>query len=175
MPPFCFALMTKEPISSPPELAPTFLSLKAFYAALILAILGVSVFLAILLADSGLSNLNHAQNSAHTLLGIGLLLASLIILAIGALILIPALAQLRLAIQLETQGEIIAGTIFEKRLEKDKKGNRYCFIVFACDQNFRFKQAIPQETYLHLKEGDKIKVRCLLKDTSIARLENPDE
>jgi uncharacterized protein (DUF58 family) len=161
--------MNKE-TNSPPELSPTFLSLKAFYAALITAVFGVSAFLALLLADSGLSNLWHDR----TLLGVSLLLAGLFVLSIGVLFLIPALAQLRLAILLERAGEIVDGTVFEKRLEKDKKGNRFCYVVYAIDADFRFKQAISQETYLRLKEGEKVKVRCLPQDTSIARLENPD-
>jgi asparagine N-glycosylation enzyme membrane subunit Stt3 len=167
--PFPLHPMTKA-TNPPPELAPTFLSLKAFYAALITAVFGVSAFLALLLADSGLSNLWHDR----TLLGSGLLLVGLFVLSIGVLFLIPALAQLRLAIQLEMAGKIVEGMLIEKRLEKDKKGNRFCYVVYAIDENFRFKQAIPQETYLRLKEGDKVNVRCLPKDTSIARLENPN-
>jgi len=155
----------------PPELAPTFLSLKAFYAALIATVFGISAFLALLLADSGLSNLRHDR----ALIGVGLLLAGLLVLSAGTLFLIPALAQLRLAIQLETAGKIVEGTLLEKRLEKDKKGDRYCFVVYAIDEKFRFKQAIPQATYLRLKEGDRIKVRYLPKDASVTRLEMPEK
>lgn len=155
----------------PPELAPTLLTLKAYYAALLASIFGVSALLALLLADSGLTHFRHAQ----PVTGTGLLLAGLFVLGIGTLLLIPALAQLRLAFLLETTGQVVEGTVLEKRLEKDKKGHRYCFILFAIDSNFRFKQAIPQEIYQRLEAGDQVKVRCLPRDASIARLENPSK
>ncbi len=150
-----------------PELGPTFLSSNLLYAGLLGCIFMASVFLTVIMFDSGLSNIYHGGYT----IGGGLMLLGLVVFIIGGGIFFPAAMQLWDAIQLERRGEIISAEIIEKRLEKDKKGRHYCFIVYAYDENFTIKQAIPQGQYQSLKIGDQVNVRCLPGASEIARLE----
>jgi uncharacterized protein (DUF58 family) len=161
--------MNKPPV---PEFAPTFLTLKALYAALVGVIFTASVFLAILLADHALASIQLAQN---VVAGAVYFALALVFLLGGGLILLSALAQLWQAVKLERRGEVVEATLVEKRLEKDKKGNRYCFIVYSFNPEFRVKQSIDQEAYLRLKESDKLKVRYLPSNPVITRLEHGKE
>jgi hypothetical protein len=157
--------------SPKPEIGPTFLSANILYASLLGSIFLASIFLAIIMADSGLTNIRHAADITRVVIGAFFLLFGLVVLLIGGGIFFPAAMQLWYAIQLERHGKIINAKIIEKRLEADKKGNYYCFIVYAYDENFTVKQSVRQDEYEELEVGDRVKVRSLPKAPEIARLE----
>jgi hypothetical protein len=154
-----------------PVITPTFLRLKLIYAAFTIVIFLASGFLAITMADSGLSNMAHAENSYATIVGMVFLVVGVIAIVGSSIILLQALIQVWLAFQLERKGQIIEAVVLQKRLEKDQKDNRYCFIVYSFNKEFSIKQSIPQAEYNLLTEGDTVKVRYLPKNPEIARLE----
>jgi hypothetical protein len=154
-----------------PVLEPTFLRLRLIYAAFSLVIFIASVFLAILMADNGLSNMLHAENSRSYIVGMAFLVGGVIAVIGSAVFLFPALVQVWLAFQLEREGVIIDAVVIQKRLEKDQNGRLFCFIVYSYNNEFYIKQAIIQAEYEQLKEGEMVKVRYLPKSPATARLE----
>jgi hypothetical protein len=154
-----------------PVIQPTFLRLKLIYSAFAMVIFLASGFLAITMIDSGLANMTHAENSYGTMVGMLFLVVGVIAVVGASIILLQALIQVWLAIQLERKGQIIDAVVVQKRLEKDQKENRYCFIVYAFNKEFNIKQNISQAEYNLLSEGDMVKVRYLSKNPRIARLE----
>jgi hypothetical protein len=151
---------------------PTFLRLKLLYAAFVGIIFIASLFLAIVMLDNGFSYLLYAENPSDNFIGIIFILVGVMAVAGSLVILLPALVQLRLAINLESHGQKVEGIVVEKYLEKDKEGRHYGHVACVFNQDFLLEQNIVQSKYQRLKEGDKIMVRCLPRNPAIARLED---
>jgi hypothetical protein len=150
---------------------PTFLRLKLLYAAFVLVIFFASIFLALVMFDNGLSLFQAPGAESNVLLGSAFLLVGVMAVGGSLVILLPALNQLRLAINLERRGQVVEGVVVEKYLEKDKDEKRYGFIACVFNGNYLLEQNVTTDFYEGLKEGDKISLRCLPQNPLIARLE----
>lgn len=150
---------------------PTFLRLKLLYSAFVFVIFVASIFLAMVMFDNGISFFRQKLSFVDVAIGSAFILVG-ILAVIGSLaLLLPALRQVWLAIQLERTGETVQGTVVEKYLEKDKEGKRYGFIACVFNDNFLLEQNVVTGVYESLKEGDTIAIRCLPQNSLIARLE----
>ena len=154
---------------------PTFLRLKLLYAAFVLVIFIASIFLALVMFDNGISFFKQNQSLVDWVIGSVFLLVGLMAVVGSLLILLPALRQLWLAIQLEQKGLMVEGTIVEKYLEKDKEGKRYGFVACVFNGNYLLEQNVVTTLYENMAEGDKVVVRCLQNNFNIARLEKSRE
>ncbi len=151
---------------------PTFLQLKLLYAAFVLVIFFASIFLALVMLDNGISFFQAPDAASNVLLGSVFLLVGVMAVGGSLVILLPALNQLRLAINLERHGQVVDGVVVEKYLEKDKEEKRYGFVACVFNGNYLLEQNVVTEVYERLMEGDKIAIRCLPQNSIIARLEN---
>jgi hypothetical protein len=152
---------------------PTFLRLKLLYAAFVLVIFFASIFLALVMFDNGISFFQSPDAESNVFIGSAFLLVGVMALGGSLAILLPALNQLRLAINLERRGQVVEGVVVEKYLEKDKEEKRYGFVACVFNGNYLLEQNVVTDVYEKLKEGDGIAIRCLPQNSLIARLENP--
>jgi hypothetical protein len=150
---------------------PTFLRLKLLYAAFVLVVFLASIFLALVMFDNGISFFQAPGSESNVFIGSAFLLVGVMAVGGSLAILLPALVQLRLAIKLERNGQVVEGIVIEKYLEKDKDDKRYGFIACAFNGRFLLEQNVLTEVYESLMEGDAIAIRCLPQNPAIARLE----
>lgn len=151
---------------------PTFLRLKLLYAAFVAVIFIASLFLALVMLDNGISFLRLHESASDYIIGMAFVLLGIMAVGGSLAILLPALNQLRLAINLERHGQVVEGVVVEKYLEKDKEEKRYGFIACVFNGNYLLEQNVVTAVYERLKEGDKIAIRCLPQIPLVARLEN---
>jgi len=151
---------------------PTFLRQKAFYAIFVAIIFIASLFLALVMLENGISFLRLPASLSNYVIGAAFILVGVLAIAGSLVIFLPALNQVRLAINLERQGQVVEGMVVEKYLEKDKDNKRYGFIACVFNGNYLLEQNINTTEYMKLNEGDQINIRCLPNNSTIARLEN---
>jgi hypothetical protein len=151
---------------------PTFLRLKLLYSAFVLVIFLASIFLALIMLDNGISFFMQKQSTVDLLIGSAFILVGVMAVGGSLVILLPALNQLWLAIKLERRGQLVEGTVVEKYLDKDKEGKRFGFVACVFNGNYLLEQNVVTDVYEHLKEGEKIAIRCLSENPLVARLEN---
>jgi hypothetical protein len=152
---------------------PTFLRSKVFYSLFVTIIFAASLFLALIMLDTGISFCRLNQSFSDYVLGSVFILVGVAAVGGSLAILLPAWNQLRQAVQLERKGKVMTGLVIEKYLGKDKDGKRYGFAACVFNSNYLLEQNIPTGLYERLKEGDSIAIRCLTENPAIARLENP--
>lgn len=152
---------------------PMFLRSKVFYSLFVTIIFVASLFLALIMLDTGISYYRLHQSFSDYVLGSVFILVGVAAVGGSLAILLPAWNQLRQAVQLERKGQVITGLVIEKYLGKDKDGQRYGFAACVFNSNYLLEQNIPTGLYERLKEGDSIAIRCLTENPAIARLENP--
>jgi hypothetical protein len=148
----------------------TILRERAVFAAFITFLFALAFNGALFLIDQGISILRGTKSWPQILIALGLLLLGICVIGITGLLMISALQTMRMAWQMDKNGQVANGKLLKKTFTGEGKNRSYT-IIYYFDEDTHFYEHVSEEAYQRLNVGDPLKIRFLPGRPDIARLE----